>query len=192
MRSAEFVRYLFRTWVPLAVLATCIAGMIYIVAQQSIRLSAEDPQVQLVEDAATSLENGASPSSILPRTIDISESLSPFVMVFDDAGNIVASSALVNGAPLTLPDGVFVDAAARGDVRFTLEQPTGERSAVALISYTGTLPGFVLAGRSLREPEARIRKLGTDILVLYLSTLAVTLMATSVVGLLTRNNIESA
>jgi hypothetical protein len=58
-------------FVPLAVLATCLAGLIYVVVQQDLRTGANDPQRQLAEDAATKLNAGVAPSAIVtaPRLI---------------------------------------------------------------------------------------------------------------------------
>jgi len=44
-----------KAWVPLAVVATVMAGMVYGVAQQVLRQSANDPQIQLAGDVADAL-----------------------------------------------------------------------------------------------------------------------------------------
>jgi hypothetical protein len=49
------IRRSFAIFLPLAVLATCLAGLIYAVIQEDLRTGANDPQQQLAEDAAAQL-----------------------------------------------------------------------------------------------------------------------------------------
>ncbi len=126
---------------------------IYAVVQQDERQSANDPQIQIAEDAAASLDSGGSfQSIILPTRIDIAKSLGVFTAAFDDSGKPIGSSGYLNGELPTLPPGVFDSVRSEGEDRFTWQPENGVRDAVVVAKYSG---GFVMAGRSLREVEKR-------------------------------------
>lgn len=143
-------------WLPLACVATTLSGLIYVSIQQTLRMSANDPQIQLAEDSAASLAAGRPPQSVLPPTqIDMATSMSPFVIVLSDAGEVAASSAALRGRAPALPDGVLAYVRDHGEERVTWQPADGVRSAAVIVRYGGAQPGFVLAGRSLREVEQR-------------------------------------
>ena len=50
---------IFLKWLPLACLATFLAGLGYVAVQQSYRQSANDPQIQMSEDISAALASGA-------------------------------------------------------------------------------------------------------------------------------------
>jgi hypothetical protein len=152
----EKIRNILRQWFPLAVAITALCGLVYLAVQQELRQSANDPQIQIAQDAALALENGAAVSSRVPVGITALEhSLAPFVMVFDDHGRVVASSATLHSQTPQLPAGILDYVRAHGEDRVTWQPETGVRIAAVVIRYEGAQPGFVLAGRSLREVEAR-------------------------------------
>ena len=152
-----------KTFIPLAFLAVCMAGLVYASVQQSLRQSANDPQIQMAEDAAAALENGTPPSMIVPKNaspIDIATSLAPYLIVFDDAGDPIAGNAALNAKIPAFPAGVFDYVRTHGEDRITWQPQPGVRSAAILVRVaSGSIPGFVLAGRSLREVEIREDKL---------------------------------
>lgn len=97
-------------FVCIVAIVTIILGTIYAVVQQSIRQSANDPQIAMAEDAAHDLANGAVPASVMPadkHIIDASESLSPFVVVFDENGTVLESSMKAGNTLPVPPKGVF-------------------------------------------------------------------------------------
>jgi hypothetical protein len=130
--------------------------------QQNYRQGANDQQVQLAEDWAAALANGSTAANIENSTkVEISTSLSPFIMVFDASEKVVASSAMLHAAQITkLPDGVLAYAKEHTDNRLTWEPSSDSRSA-AVIKYYKSMggEGYVLVGRSLREVELREKKL---------------------------------
>jgi hypothetical protein len=143
-------------WLPMAVVITLLLGMAYLVAQQVLRMNANDPQIQIAEDAAAALTNGQPIESVVPTTkVDIATSIAPFVVVFDDSGKAIASSGLLHNQMPALPPGVFDYVRQRGEDRITWQPEVGVRSAAVITRITGQKPGFVMAGRSLRESEAR-------------------------------------
>jgi hypothetical protein len=151
-----------KTWLPLAVLATFLVGIAFGVGQQVLRQSANDPQIQLAEDWANQIESSTNPQQLnLGAFIDPAHSLAPYGIIYDQDGNIIGSSV---SAPSTMkqPDGVFdrVDATVDHEVRFTWQPASGDRYAVVIKRATiQDKLYYVLAGRNLREVEARNNKL---------------------------------
>lgn len=140
-------------FVAILAVITMIFVTMYAVVQQDERQSANDPQIQIAEDAAASLDSGGSfQSIILPTRIDIAKSLSVFTAAFDDSGKPLGSSGYLNDELPTLPPGVFDYMRSEGEDRFIWQPEKGVRDAVVVAKYSG---GFVMAGRSLREVEKR-------------------------------------
>jgi len=127
-----------------------IFGTIYTVVQQAQRRAANDPQIQLAEDAAAGLNNGAVPSSLVNGRINMSTSLAPFLIIYDKQGRVAAGNGVLDSAVPVVPLGVL-RAAAGHDYHAVTWQPAGgvriAAVAVAAQNY------FVLSGRSLKEVE---------------------------------------
>ena len=151
------IRPALRIWLPVAAAATVVSGLVYVAVQQDIRLSANDPQQQMAEDAAASLNAGAQPSDVIPPgKVDVRSSLAPFVMVYDTSGNLLASSGVQDGGPPTYPTSAFADARNMSVDRITWDTRDGIRDASVIVPYHG---GFVVAARSLRPAEDRIDRI---------------------------------
>src|SRR5450759_2652178 len=102
------VKNILRHWLPLAVVTTLLCGLVYLAVQQSLRWGANDPQIQMAEDAAATLAAGGTPESVLPTAlVEISTSLAPFMVIYSAAGESLASSGLLHGAVPILPTGGF-------------------------------------------------------------------------------------
>jgi hypothetical protein len=141
------------TFLPLAVLATLLCGVVYLIAQQSLRSGANDPQVQVAEDAARALDTGSQPSSVVdPTTVDLDRSLALFVIVFDGAGRVLAGNGQLDGDYPVPPAGVLGHATPDAPSIVTWQPRAGVRIAAVTARWAG---GTVLAGRSLREVEKR-------------------------------------
>jgi hypothetical protein len=139
----------------LLVVTTFIAGTGYVISQQVLRMSANDPQIQMAEDGATRMSSGAPPETILPgQVVEMSASVAPFVMVYDNQGNLIASSGRLDGAVPKPPHGVFDFVGKKGEERVTWQPRPGVRIASVI---TQSDKGFVLAGRNMREVEQRER-----------------------------------
>jgi len=150
------VKKILRHWLPLAVVIVLLCGLVYLTVQQSLRMGANDPQIQMAEDAAASMAAGGAPVSNLPATqLDISTSLAPFLVIYSDKGEPLASTGLLNGAAPFLPAGIFAYTRQNGEDRVSWQPEAGVRVAAVVVAYGGSHPGFVLAGRSLREVEIR-------------------------------------
>ena len=105
-------------FLPVAALASALCGLVYVVGQQELRSAADDPQIQLVEDAAARLDAGAMPSEVVgPTVADIATSLAPFVVVYDRAGTVLASDGSLDQALPRVPMGVLESARTTGPAR---------------------------------------------------------------------------
>ncbi|MBS1531177.1 MAG: hypothetical protein JSU01_12800 [Bacteroidetes bacterium] len=155
---------IFRNWFGYAALITLVCILVYVTVQQSFRLSANDPQVQMAQDAAIAIDKGMDPKS-LPATqtgIEISQGLSPYVMVYDASGNVVAGSAALNGKPLKIPQGVIDFIRKNGRDAASWQPEPGVRQAMVGVSTTkGNY--IVVSGRSLGPTEERIERLGEQV-----------------------------
>lgn len=143
----------FIAFIPLAVLIILMSGVMYASVQNVLRTDANDPQIQMAQDASAALGSGANPQNVLPvSTVNIAQSLAPYMIIYDTNGQVVASSAVLNGQTPIVPPGVLTSARTM-DVNWLTWQPQpGVRSAIAVVAYHG---GYVLVGRSLRLVEQR-------------------------------------
>lgn len=165
-----------RYWLPLAAVTTLLCGLNYLAVQQSLRWGANDPQIQMAEDAGAALAAGGIPASVLPvAQVEISSSLAPFMVIFNDSGEPQASSARLHGTTPALPSGIFDYTRQKGEDRVTWQPEAGVRIAAVVVAFGGAQPGFVLAGRSLREVEIRESQVEQITGIAWLVTLAVSL-----------------
>ncbi|MCC2630632.1 MAG: hypothetical protein K0S38_441 [Candidatus Paceibacter sp.] len=174
MKSFQFVIV---KWLPFAIIATTMAALVYIAAQQSFRMNANDPQINLAEDGATLLAQGQPPEIFgTNANTDMARSLVPFLLIYDDTGKVVSGTASLNGKIPTPPIGVFDEARRIGEHRLTWQPAPGVRIASVIVHYDGAKPGFILAGRSLREVEKRI-----NIIMFYVFIAWVVALGTSLI-----------
>ena len=169
-------------WLPIAIAILGVGGAAYVSIQQVHRSMADDPQIEWAEDAAARLAAGGSATSYdAAEKVDVARSLAPWLAVYDDAGRPLASSGILDGRPPQLPAGVLDAARSRGRHRVTWQPRPGVRVATAICRVPGGTPGFVVAGRSLREAEARVDNLGriavAGLLVTWFATFAACLTA---------------
>ena len=167
-------------FLPLAVVATGLAGLVYLVAQQDGRWLANEPQVQLAEDAAARLDAGGTPGDqVGPAPVDIARSLAPFVVVYGTAGTILATDGTLDGQPPAVPAGVLASARATGRDAVTWQPRPGVRIATVTVPWNG---GTVLAGRSLRLVEERADSLEMIVGSGWLATLVALAVAAGAVA----------
>ncbi|MDP2660469.1 MAG: hypothetical protein Q8R28_07055 [Dehalococcoidia bacterium] len=97
-----------KLWAPIAVASTVLCLLAAVSVQQDLRQSANGPQIQMAEDAALAIEKCQAPQSVVPSTtVDIAKRLAAYLIVFDDAGLPVVSSAQLDGQTPLPPSGVF-------------------------------------------------------------------------------------
>jgi hypothetical protein len=168
-------------WLPIAITIVGLGGLTYAAVQHSLRLGANDPQIQLAEDAAAKLASGAAPSGVVPGpTVDAHASLATFMIVFDSTGQVVASSGQINSHTPMPPAGLLDYTKAHGQDRFTWQPQSDVRLAAVTRYYQGPSgAGYILAARSLREVESRESQLTLMTAAAISLLLIVTLAATA-------------
>jgi hypothetical protein len=172
------VKSILRHWLPMAVVVTATCVLAYTLAQQLLRTGANDPQVQMAEDAADALAAGQAPEAVLPSAqVDLARSLAPFLIVYDGEQQVAASSAVLHGQTPALPAGVLDAALKRGENRVTWQPESGVRIAAVVVPHGGASAGYVLAGRSLGEVERRYDQIGALCAAAWVATLAAALVA---------------
>jgi hypothetical protein len=164
-------------WLPLGASVIILSALIYGAVQQNIRMSANDPQIQIAEDLAAAFEADV-PVPQQPAQIDIAKSLSSYIIIYDENGKVVQGSGMLDGKTPGLPPGVLDYAKAHGEDRVTWQPKAGVRQAAVVIHYGGAHPGFVLAGRNLREVERRESQLTLEVALGSITALIVSLGGT--------------
>lgn len=148
--------------------------MIYVAVQQSYRSGANDPQLQLARDIAIALKNNQAVDQLLPKDkIDISESLAPFVVFYDNNGEPVRSTAILNGQIPKIPKGVFDFSKTNQEDVLTWQPRYGVRMALVVEYVQSSGVAFVAAGRSLQEVEKREGNLKNIVVIGWLACIAV-------------------
>lgn len=168
-----------RHFLPLAVVITCMCLLVYGAVQQNFRQEANDPQIQISEDMANNLKDEARIPTFASSK-DISVTLSPFVMVFDDKKELSTSEAILDSKPPVLPSGVLDFAKKYQQARVTWQPKSNVRIAAVVTYYTGKNSGYVLAGRSLREVEKREDQLALEAGFVWLVSLLATVFIITV------------
>ncbi|HEY9153336.1 MAG TPA: hypothetical protein VIN60_10655 [Anaerolineales bacterium] len=142
-----------RIWLPFAVAISAFCALAYTTVQQALRQGLNDPQIQMAEDTAYALNNGATIDSMIGNPkVEMSRSLAPFIVIYDASGNPVAGSGLLNGQLPAYPKGALDNAKQSGENRVTWQPDANVRIASVVAPYNN---GFVVAGRNMREVEQR-------------------------------------
>jgi hypothetical protein len=151
--SVSKLKNIIRIWLPFAVVTSAFCLLAYTTVQQALRQGLNDPQIQIAEDTAYTLNNGATVDSMLagPK-VEMSRSLAPFIDIYDSSGKAMAGSGLLNGQLPDYPKGALDTAKQKGDNRVTWQPNADVRIASVVVPYNN---GFVVAGRNMREVEQR-------------------------------------
>jgi len=140
------------SWVVSTLLLLTSYGLI----QQSYRMGANDPQIQLAEDGAAALATGDPADTIVGDSdINLRTSLAPAVIVYGDDKQVVVTDGKIDGKAPVIPDGVLEYAKLHGRNMVTWEPTSGVRLAAVVVRSGGETPGYVVAARSVREVEVR-------------------------------------
>lgn len=167
------IKNILRNWLPFAVTITAFCMLAYATVQQSYRQDANDPQIQMAEDAAFALDHGVDINEVLPLTqVEMSRSLAPFVVIYDASGKPVAGSGVLDGALPDYPLGALESAKASGQNRVTWQPNPSVRIASVVVPYKD---GYVMAGRNMREVEIREAQTSTFAGVTWLLAMIATL-----------------
>ena len=149
---------------PFAVTISLVCSIIYFVVQQNYRNSANDPQYQMASEAVNALGKGAAPKALVPATpAELTGRLSPYLIIYDDSGNVAASAVVLNDKIPKLPKGVLDYVKNKGEEAITWQPRPGIRQALVIRrTELGNLY-YVAAGRSLRNTEKRISMLSKQV-----------------------------
>ncbi len=165
----------FLRFLPFAIVITALSGLIFVAAQQDLRLSANEPQAGLAEDGIVHIERADPLITVVPSGyVDPERSTSPFVIVYDQTGAVLDSN-LYTPLP-TPPTGMFAYAQVHGEDRVTW-QPSGDLRIAAVLEYDPTSGDFVLGGRSVREVEVRESGMLSLVFCGWFATMLATLLA---------------
>jgi hypothetical protein len=176
----------------LTALASGLALALYAIPQQVLRQGANDPQIAIADDLAAKLEQGIAPAQAIPTaSIDMARSLSPFVIVYDDQGHPLASQGKLDGQMPAPPQGVFDFVRMHGQDRLSWQPVLGKERGVRIAAvveefHSGNASGFVLAGRNMREVEARESQVSQMAGATWIGMLGVILLGTAAFGWYTR------
>ena len=171
----------------LTALATGLALALNTIPQQVLRLGANDPQIAMAGDLVARLEQGIAPAEAVPAgSVDLSRSLTPFLIAYDDRGRPMASQAQLDGKTPTPPSGVFDNVRQHGEDRISWQPRRDVRIAAVIQRVNGPQPGFVLAGRNMREVESRETLVGQLAGLTWIGMLGVILIGTAVFGWFSR------
>ena len=152
-------RSILKAWLPFAVTISAFCLLVYAAVQQAYRQSADDPQIQMANDAVQALANGQNAEALIPSSkVLVADSLAPFLIIYDGSGNEIASAVTLEGATPQLPNGVLDSTRQLGENRISWQPRDGVRIATVIVSYKD---GFVLAGRNMREIEQREAQVST-------------------------------
>lgn len=149
-----------RKFLPFFVVLVFVFGGLYIGCQQLIRQTANLEPLEAVRDAGTAISNGVIPTLVSGNhPVDLKNSASVFLQIFDEKGNLISGSARLDGQSPLPPKDVFAKARKSGQNRFSWQPQKGVREAVVLM-HIAPNKGFVLSGVSLSEPEKLANRLG--------------------------------
>lgn len=129
-----------------------VFGTVYGVTQQAQRNDANDPQIQLAEDAATALNQGISPASLAQGHVDMGSSLASFTIIYSMQGTVISGSGYLGTSVPTIPQGVLNAADNQPFNAVTWQPQSGVRIAAVAVKADHY---YVVSGRSLSEVEKR-------------------------------------
>ena len=157
----------FAVWLLIMFMATFASSLVYLISQRSLRLGADELPVLLANTVLTRLKSEQSPKSSIPsEKVDISTSLSAFVMVYDSDKDLIASSGNMRGSQPLYPAGVLDNIGKDNESRVTWQPDKGLRFASVAIRYNN---GYVVAARSLTEVEKITSTIGKLIILAWLA-----------------------
>jgi hypothetical protein len=165
-----------RSWLPLALATTLLCGFAYFGLMHYIRTEANNPQIQLAQDIATSLYGNQTPNANLSGNVDIQKSIAPFVVVYNSNGAPVDGTGKLDDQLPNISPGILTEVERQTERRFTW-QPNDTVQVAAVVRYyqNEQHAGYVLAGKNLRETEQLQSKLLIYIASSWASILITTL-----------------
>jgi hypothetical protein len=168
--------------VPAAAAFTLAASALETIGQGNLRSGANVPQIQVAQQAARLLAQGAPPGSVAKGPIvNLGTSLGVHLSVFDENGRVLASTAVLDGRTPVPPAGVLRTARARDDLVTWQPRPDVRVAAVATRWSGPAGRGTIVVGRSLKVVEQREGRLLRRIALWWL----LAMVTTAIVALIT-------
>ncbi len=156
------------TYLSTLAIVTIVIALVYVSVQQNYRMTANDPQVQIVRDAADRLQHNQPVTSFTSDTVDLSKSMAVFTAYYDAHQQPVTSTGYLDGAIPKLPEGVLNYARKHGEDWITW-QPRKDVRIAAIVKYVSSPSvSYVVAGRSLQEVEIREGNLSRMIIIAWI------------------------
>ena len=184
------IKKLIGVWIIIICIVTFNCLLVYIVAQQTLRLGANELPAQFAIETSIELQNSKSIDEIIQKEkVDISKSLSTFVMIYDGNKNLVASSGIMDSIDPTYPKGVLEYVDKNNESRVTWQPREGFRFASVAIKYEN---GYIVAAKSLSETENLIDKIGEMIVLVWLACTIFLTCALSIIFLFIRKSEKMA
>lgn len=161
-----------------AIIVSGILLAMYATVQQVHRSAANDPQLQLARDISARINTNNIAHLLPDDTIDISQSLSTFVALYNSNGEPVGSTGMLDGKLPEIPKGVFEYAKANKENDITWQPRPGVRMAMVVESVpsSSSQVGYVAVGRSLQEVEVREGNLVNMIMMVWVACMGVIVM----------------
>lgn len=163
----------------LVLMSTIAFAAIFFSSRNSLRQQANDPQVEVTEQVAGIMRQGAPLDAIVSgaEQIDLATSDTLFVALYDKDKNLAGATATVNGQPLSIPAESFDQASVNGGYRFDWVVTDG-REIAGVMKQVDDL-GYVVAGRSLAEYELRVAPLFRPLLIGWIASILLSLFLAS-------------
>lgn len=162
---------LWRVWIMLSFLVVFCFAFTYLCFQQTIRLQTNIPLIESADNITVSLNNGTMPDAVADNShIDLSTSISQYVIIYDENGNVLKSTGFLNNEAPKAPIGVLTNSKNLGINKVTWMPQIGVRQAVVVKPFKSTISGYVLVGRSLREQEKIVDMIFLDFVIALVVT----------------------
>lgn len=169
MKNSSALNYL-----AAAALITVVMLLIYAGLQQTYRTGLNDPQVQIARDISSKLERGRSIESFIAAdTFDVTNSLAPFVVLYNANGKAIRSNALLDDKMPQVPLGLFEIVKNNDEHRVSWQPRKGVRMAMVIVKANTSPVQFVAAGRSMVEEEERIQQMRTMVFIAWVICLII-------------------
>ncbi len=173
MKNSKNLSLSFIIWLPLALGITLLSALTYWGVQQVYRQNANDPQIQMTQEASKELSQLEDLNSLNGTlgSMDITNTLNAFIVIYDESGKPLAGNGFVGEQLPSLPGGVFAEAKKKSEHRFTWEPTRGKRYAAVLKNFDGKQKGFMLAARSLKLVEERVKNFTMVLVITWAASL---------------------
>ncbi|MBX4187045.1 MAG: hypothetical protein KW802_02170 [Candidatus Doudnabacteria bacterium] len=165
--SAKFTIYVIAF-----MLISGVCALVYGTTQNSLRRSADNPQIQLARDTAAALASGTQPE-LIAKQIDLEKSLASFIAVYDKAGNPISSNGILYGVMPMPPKGLFDWVHKFGEHHVSWQTKTDLRFALILVPVPDNSGRVVASGRNLLEVEKLERRIFMESAIAWLFLMTV-------------------